>query len=467
MNTSPHTRIPRAALALIAAGLLAACLPAPAPTAAPTLTAAPGPTAEPAPRPNFLIIIADDMRYDQLDYLPRTREALFEQGVEFTRAYVTTPLCCPSRASVLTGLYAYHHQVTDNDVRLRRRTVVEALHGAGYFTGLVGKYLNSYPLQGRGDPPLPEFDRWVGMQSGGSHARYFDPELQIDGEWQVVEGYQTFILRDYALSFLSEAAERGQPFLLLFDPYAPHVPALPVARDQHLYPEVGAPQTPDFNEPDVSDKPEWLQGFDPLNEEQVSSLAALRRRQAQTLHGLDEAIVELLDALDALAMREDTLVIFLSDNGYLLGEHRIPAAKAAVYEMAAHVPFAVRYPALIDAPRVDAALVANIDIAPTLYALAGVEPFYPLDGQSLVPLLADPAAPWREHLLIEGFGKTGSSPPFAAIHTGRYVYVETPGDRSELYDLAIDPYQLENLIDRPEQAGLIRDLQARLAAYER
>jgi len=418
--------------------------------------------------PNILLIVSDDQRYDSMPYMPRTMARIFDEGINFEHAYVTTSRCCPSRASILTGMYAHNHQVILNSDPLNQSTFVEKLAEAGYFTGLVGKYLNSYPVT-PADPPRPEFDYWIGMISGPNNARYFDTELNVNGIWQAHEGYQTFILRDYALEFLEQAAGQEAPFFLLFAPYAPHLPAIPAPGDEALYTDESLPLPPNFNPVDMNGKPAWLRALPLLEPDQIESTQRDRLHQLQTLNAFDAAIEDLLNKLESQDELENTVVIYLSDNGLFLGEHRLPIGKIYVYEESMHVPLAIRYPDLIKEPRTETNIVGNIDLAPTILELAGLEPPENMDGRSLVPLMRERnVTEWREALLLEGWpinvAYVGNSPPFQAMHTGRYVYVETEGDLPELYDLESDPFQLTNEISNPAYGDILATLQQALAA---
>lgn len=402
-------------------------------------------------RPNFLIIVTDDQRADTFteEFMPKTLAMLVNQGVSFERGYVTTPLCCPSRSSILTGMYARNHGVLRNPDPLLQTTFVERLHEAGYHTGLVGKYLNSWDGSAR-----PEFDSWVAHAGGGS--RYFDPRLNVNGEWSVHPGYITYILRDYALDFL-RGAPSDRPFAFLWTPNAPHAAADPAPGDEELYPDLPLHRPPSFNEADVSDKPAWVQARRSLTAAQIAAIDTFRRKQLQTLKPVDDAIGQMLTLLEEQGRLDDTLVVFLADNGYFWGEHRINQGKNRVYEESQKVPFALRYPRLVRGPRVESRLVANIDIAPTIYQLAGLPIPAEVDGFSLVPLMRG-TRHWREDLLLESW----PAQPYAAIHTERYVYVETEADSPELYDLELDPYQLENVVDDPDYAKVVEELRGRL-----
>jgi arylsulfatase A-like enzyme len=316
---------------------------------------------------------------------------------------------------------------------------------------------------------------------GGAH-RYIDPRLNVNGMWSEHKGHITHLFRDYALEFLNRESQQEKPFVLLFTPNAPHFstsgPSRPPARDLHppdpapgdekLYESLTLHRPPNFNKRDLFDKPRWFQSRALLTPELIAMIDAFRRKQLQSLNALDLAIDSLLTALAAQGKLDDTLVFYLSDNGLFWGEHRSPGGKGAVYQEASRVPFAVRYPRLVKEPRVDMALLANIDVAPTIYELAGIPTPPEVDGRSLVPLLTGKNTPvrWREELLIEGWPapervEQGRA-PYAAIHTGRYVYVETEGDKPELYDLTTDPYQIQNQVDNPAYAPVVTDLKARL-----
>ncbi len=426
-----------------------------------------GAPGDPAPgeRPNFLIIVTDDQRYGTMEYMPRTQARIFDQGVTFTDAYVTTSLCGPSRASILTGMYAHNHNVRENDDPLEEGTFVQALHDAGYYTGIVGKYVNAWGKT-PGDEPRPEFDFWVAHGGMGGGGDYFEPLLNVNGTWVEYTDYFTYVVRDHALDFLAQAGQRDQPFLLIFALHAPHSPADPAPGDESLYLDLPVQRPPNFDEADVSDKPAWLQETSPLTSEQVTRLDEFRLKQLQSLNAADEVIESVLEELDRQGTLDNTVVFFLSDNGVVLGEHRLERVKRVVYQEAVHVPFALRYPALVPERRVESALVANIDIAPTVYELAGLPIPRRVDGLSLVSLLRGENG-WRDSLLLEAWAKRYS---YQAIHTGRYVYVDVGAGlksgedigETELYDLADDPYQLENRSGDPAYADLEADLRQRL-----
>lgn len=403
-------------------------------------------------RPNFLIILTDDQRADTMQFMPRTKARIFDEGVTFEHAYITTPLCGPSRRSVLTGMYAHTHGTFDNaEENFDDETFIDHLADSGYFTGLVGKYANTW----KGEP-RPEFDYWVSFKNGES--RYTNPRLNVNGEWLRHQGeYITDVFGRYAIDFIETASGKNKPFCLFFAPNAPHEPSTPAEQDASSTLEM--PELPpSYNEADVSDKPNWLANAPLLNDVDAQNLEGFKRDQILTLISLDRVIDAILDRLAEKGLLDTTAVFFLSDNGKLWGEHRW-TTKNSVYEEVTRVPFALRYPPLTMSIPVEERVIANIDIAPTLYDLANISMPERVDGESLTGLFETSDIPWREGILIEGWPGRGD---YSAYHTGNYVYVETVGDKSEFYDLKNDPYQLNNMIDAPEYQELIEHMRTKL-----
>ncbi|MCB0320762.1 MAG: sulfatase [Bdellovibrionales bacterium] len=416
-----------------------------------------------AEKPNILLIVTDDQRYDDLDdFMPFTKETIFNAGLQFAKGYITTPACCPSRATILTGKYASEHKVTGNRYVLEQKTVVQRLHEAGeYFTGIIGKYLNTWPGDQRS-----EFDYWVTFAGGST--QYYNPTLNVNGTWQKTPGYITNLFRDYTLEFLDRATESNKPFFCYLAVNAPHSPTTPEQDDRRLFLNFPKSRPPSFAEGNRSDKPKWLRRIEPLSPHKIAQIDDFRLRQRQTLASVDRAIAAILQKLDDEGKLENTAIIFISDNGVMSGEHGL-TSKDTVYEEAIHVPFAIRYPGVIESGVSDA-LVANIDIAPTVYELAGLPVPGDVSGTSLLQLHS-PELEWRKELLIEGFRAKGPRTPFSAVHTGDFVYVENadkyPGfdvNRTELYDLKADPYQLTNVTHSKEYLEIKKDLHSRLDA---
>lgn len=451
------TPILRATVLLFIALALASAL------VAPPLT---GPARAAAEPPSIVVIMTDDQRWDTLWAMPTVQAELMAKGVTFTNAFVSNSLCCPSRASTLTGAYSHTTGVWRNqppyggwDSFVDASTVGTWLQAAGYRTGLFGKYLNRYwtPAYETGYVP-PGWDRWVAFPRSG----YFDYDLNVDGEivhhGSAPEDYSTRVLAQEVASFIR--SEPG-PLLAWFTPYAPHNPATPEPRYADAFSDLPRWRPPSYNERDVSDKPSWLQAVKPLDAEKRARKDAFRLDQYRTLLSVDDAVGEILAALADTGRLPNTLIVFLSDNGMLWGEHRW-GTKRVAFEEAIRIPMVVRYDPLVRTPREDPSFVLNIDVAPTAAELAGIEA-PGADGASLLPLLADPGAPWREDFLLEHLEKRRDRlPTYCGVRTDRYVYVMYRTDEAELYDLTADPYQLTNLAGDPTMAAEEHRLRSRL-----
>ncbi len=399
-------------------------------------------------RPNILLIITDDQRIGTMEYMPETQKLIFDQGVEFAQGFDTTPFCCPSRSSILTGMYAHNHGVLVNEKTLKFRTLVNDLHENGYYTGLIGKYLNSWKGAQR-----PEFDYWVSFYRGDSV--YYSPDLNVNGVWGPREGYITYLFRDYMLDFLDKAAWSRKPFLMVLSFNAPHAPTTPANEDLELFQDLEPHRPPSFNEEDISDKPASITGKDFLTEKKITLIDKDRRNQILTLQPVDRSIAAIIQKMEAMGTLDNTMIIYLSDNGKHWGEHRLDG-KSSAYEESIRVPFAMRYPPLIPTPYVENRLVANIDIAPTIYQLAGLPIPEKVDGISMFKLF-DGKSDWRTSLLLEAWPSRGH---WSAIRTGDSIYIETVDDVSEFYDLTTDPFELENAINLPQYQAEIAELKA-------
>ena len=401
-------------------------------------------------RPNFIIILTDDQRYDTMQYMPKTQELIFDQGVTFSHGYVNSPLCGPSRANILTGMHVHNHQVKDNNSNLKIGTFVEDLQENGYFTGLVGKYINKW----KGEP-RPEYDYWASIFRDSSP--YYTPDININGTWHwQMDGYITDLMRDLVIDFVDEASRKLRPFFLLFALTAPHDPATPAIEDEGLYSDLPPHRPPNFNEEDFSDKPASITHKKILDDEQIEKIETFRKKQILTLVSTDRAIEKIVNKLEEENELDNTVIIFLSDNGKHWGEHRLDS-KGSAYEESVRVPFALRYPPLVPKPYTEDRLVGSVDIAPTLYDLAKLPIPENIDGNSLVPLLT--GGKWRDKMYLECWPSRGH---WEAMHTGRYKYIETEQHISEFYDLEKDPYELENQINNPEYQEIIAELQGAL-----
>jgi len=422
--------------------------------------------AQEAERPSILLIVTDDQRWDTLWSMPEVQRSLVERGVTFSESFTTSSLCCPSRASILTGQYPHTTGVYRQALPYGgfksfddSTTIATVLHAGGYRTGFFGKYLDSYQADALAGYVPPGWDRWVAFV----HSEYLDYGLTIDGTVRRygidAEDYSTDVLAGETEDFI-----RGSdgPVFAVYAPPAPHDPAIPAAEDDSLFAGLPPCRPPPFNEPDVSDKPAHVQAFTPLGPDRTAHDDALRIDQYRTLQAIDRAVARLLDALEDTGRLEDALVIFTSDNGLHWGEHRW-VKKEVPYEEAIRVPLVIRADRIASpAGRTDGHLVANIDLAPTIAAAAGL-PLPNAEGRSLLPLLESRSEGWRHALLIEHLRGANPIPTYCAVRTSRYLFATYETGDQELYDLEEDPFELTNLAgDVPALQNRLEDVLERL-----
>jgi arylsulfatase A-like enzyme len=418
-------------------------------------------------RPNIVLIVTDDQRADTLFAMPNVRDLLGGHGVAFPNAFVTTPYCCPSRASILTGLYSHHTGVLSDrppdggaPAFDDRSTLATWLHDAGYHTAFVGKYLNAYDRIGETYVP-PGWDEWDAIASEPIGSHYYDYTLSENGRLVRYGNdgldYSTTVLTRRALDFVDGAPT---PFFLELAPIAPHRPAIPAPGDAGRFADVSLNHSPAFDEPDLSDKP-WAAERAAMSPRAKRFADELRRSMLDSLVEVDRAVGTLVDELGREGVLDRTVIAFTSDNGMLLGEHRL-GGKLWPYEESIRVPLVVRSPWIDDAV-VDERLALNIDLAPTFAALAGVTPAAGVDGRSFAALLRgdDEPRPWRTAFEVEYLGHEhppGSPPVYRAVRTERYLFVRYGNGWRELYDLRVDPNELVNLADEASSRDVERSL---------
>ena len=437
-----------------------------------------------ATQPNFVVIVVDDLDLAAVARMPAVNRRLVATGATFNRFFATTPLCCPSRASILRGQYAHNHGVlrnTGDDAGFAAfkatgnedYTIATALQGAGYETALIGKYLNGYAFPRNDNTYIPPgWDFWV---AGVDHDAYnnFNYALNVNGEivnhGSEERDYLTDVLAAHALDFLDTAAGLDRSFFLYLAPYAPHSPSTPAPRHDGIFAGETAPRGPAFNERNIQDKPDWVK-TSRLSEERISRIDSAYRDRLESLMAVDEMVDVVVQRLAEHHVLSSTYILFLSDNGYFLGEHRQPHGKDAPYDAASRVPLIVRGPGIMKGATIEE-IALNIDLFPTIADLAGVPAPSFVDGRSVVPLLTGTDLGWRQVALIEGFGKEtesneggeASTPAFAALRSRDVLYTEYETGERELYDLRNDPHQLSNVAqDAP--STLLREYSRRLKA---
>lgn len=407
----------------------------------------------PAPAPNVLVVVTDDQRADATAVMPRTREWLAEGGTTFPEAYVTTPLCCPSRSSILSGRYAHNHGVRTNGegaVLDQDSTLPARLARAGYRSAISGKFLLFWDL----DRPPPHFDRYA-ITNG---TQYHGDEFAVDGQRRSVPEYSTSFIGERALEYLDDfEVDDDRPWFLYVAPQAAHSPY--VAEDRYAASAVPAWRPgPGVSEADRSDKPPFVRDYHFT----ADKAAGLRSAQLRTLRSVDDLMAALERRLVDLDEERDTLVVFTSDNGYMWGEHGL-RSKSLPYTESIRVPFLVRWPGRIPSGKRDSRLVSTADIAPTVLAAAGIDPAPSdprFDGRSLL----GPSSRRRTRLLVEYAEDPFFPYPTWAVLRGRdfqYVeYYDREGGAdaarvtfNEFYDLRTDAAQLENLLGDGDPAN--------------
>ena len=415
-------------------------------------------------RPNVVLILTDDQRWDTLAAMPNVQRLLVQQGVTFSNAFVDDPLCCPSRASILTGKYPHSTGVWQNAPPQGgfpafddRSTVATWLHDAGYHTGLVGKYLNRYETS----YIPPGWDSWAAFDGSASrYALYYRYVLNVNGHPEVHGGgpgdYSTSVLTRHAVDFICGAPQG--PLFLSFDPYGPHWPYTPAPGDQY-HGSISAPG-PGYDEADVSDKPGWIRRIPRFDARRNAQVDQIRRATYDTLISLDRSVGEIVDALQRTGRLQNTLLVFTSDNGISWGEHRW-VDKVAPYDESIRVPMVVRYDPVTAsrAGTTDPRLVVNIDLAPTFAEAAGV-PAPGAEGRSFLPLLAGEHVRWRHDFAIEHLEDV-QIPTYCGVRGTRWAYVAYGTGEEELYDLKRDPYELSNIAGSPRAAPTLLRLRER------
>lgn len=443
-----------------------------------------GEPSEPTGRRNVVFVLSDDHRWDFMSFVPGSprfletpnMDRMAREGAHLANAFVSTSLCSPSRASILTGQYMHHHRVVDNQRPVPKGTVFfpQHLQQAGYRTAFIGKWHMGHDS----DEPRPGFDHWVSFRGQGE---YFDPELNIDGQRQKLEGYTTDILAGQAIQWLEHQREAAQPFFLYLSFKAVHYPFQPAPRHKGRYRDqpIDYPETMANTEQNYHSQPRWVRdrrygihGIDhmetgALDKDPVPDFDDLYHSYCETVHGLDENLGRVLDCLDRGGLSRNTLVIYMGDNGFHLGEHGFYDKRDA-FETSIRVPMLAYAPGWIQPGTRVSQLVQNIDIAPTILDSCGIPAPAEarIDGRSFLPLLRGQDVAWRDHILYEYHWEWNfpATPTTLAIRTDRWKYVFSHGlwDRNGFYDLQTDPYERHNLIDVPHFQPQIQQLEQQL-----
>lgn len=445
---------------------------------------------ESPPEPNLLVILTDDHRHDALGFLDHpfletpALDRIAREGVYFENAVVTTSLCSPSRASILTGLYAHNHRVIDNYNPIPEGLVYfpSYLQDAGYETAFIGKW----HMGGEIDHVQPGFDHWVAFKGQGVY--FADPSdaevkgryvpqvnrdgFNVNGEREPQEGYITDVLTDYAEDWLGER-DGEEPWMLYLSHKAVHADFLPANRHAYSYEEetFEPPKTWVEMPEAFRDVPLWVRNqYNSRHGAQFAyytdlDLGTYYKRYCETIRAVDESTNRLLESLEESGELDNTVILYLGDNGFLFGEKGL-IDKRNAYEASVRIPMLLRYPGTVEAGQVRKEVVANIDVGPTLLDFAGVEVPEQMDGMSFRPLVTGESEEWRDYLLYEYYWERNypHTPTTHAVLGERFKYIRYHGvwDVDELFDLEEDPEERINLINDPDYADTIEKLNRRL-----
>ena len=423
---------------------------------------------------NVLFILTDDQRYDAFGF--RRGQSFFEtpnldaiarDGVYLPNAFVTTALCSPSRASILTGLYAHRHRVVDNDSPLPGDLVYfpQYLQRAGYETAFIGKW----HMGGHIDHPQPGFNHWVSFKGQGSYLPGKDG-FNVNGKPVPQRGYITDELTNYALQWLS-GRRSNKPFMLYLSHKAVHAEFIPAERHRGRYQDEKFLPPKTMNLANVEGAPMWVQNqrnsWHGVEFPYHSSLdiGEYYKRYAETMLAVDEGLGRIVELLKAKGWLDSTLIIFMGDNGFSFGEHGL-IDKRTAYEESMRVPMVMQCPELFRGGSVVSQVVANIDIAPTILEAAGLKAPDYMDGRSFLPLAEGKPASWRDFLLYEYYWEWPfpQTPTTFALRGEQYKYIHYYGlwDINELYDIKADPLESRNLINSADHQQLVDRLRTQL-----
>ena len=428
---------------------------------------------------NVVFILSDDHRYDAMGFMGHpflktpAMDSLAGQGVHLKNAFVTTSLCSPSRASILTGLYTHKHRVIDNNRRVPAGTrfFPEWLQAAGYRTAFIGKW----HMGGESDEPRPGFDHWVSFRGQGHYLPGRNITLNVNGERVPQKGYITDELTDYAIDWLKQRKPAGKPFFLYLSHKAVHAGFTPAKRHRGTYADAvfTRPETQDPAHGDPDHRPRWVRdqrnswhGVDFPYHSKLD-IGRYYKDYCEALLAVDESIQRIMDQLEAMGIADETLVIYMGDNGFMFGEHGL-IDKRVAYETSIRVPMLMRCPDLFQGGTVVDQVVANIDIAPTILEAAGLKTPEHMDGASMIPLAQGREVPWRDHFLYIYYWEKNypQSPTVFCLRGDRYKLMHYYGlwDSDELYDIREDPTESYNLIADPKYDTIQREMADKLYA---
>ncbi len=462
-------------------------------------------------KPNIILFLTDDETAPDLSNTPKVQSLLVSQGTTFSKFYFNIAQCCPSRSSIQRGQYSHNTQIQGNDIPSggftkffnlgeQNSTVATMLQNAQYTTVLMGKYLNNYPAGAPQQNYIPP--GWTEFYSPIDHGGYSEFNYTLNDNGTLVfhgntpADYLTDLIASKSADFINRNLNNSNPLFMYISPYCPHHPATPPDRYSKLFLGAKSTRSPSYNETDVSDKPSWINTLPLLTKLQRNGMDSLYRKRLQCLQAVDDLVETTINALQATGRLSNSYIFFLSDNGFHEGQHRLLQGKDTAYEEDINFPLVVRGPGVLAGQTNNSNLIGNIDLLPTFADLAGIQPPADLtvDGRSFASLLAGGTSStgWRNSYLIErGALDTATEsasiksdsepldsprilvankvlyfpPPYTALRTNDYLYVEYTAGEKEFYNVTLDPYELTNTYSSADP-GLLSSLSSILHSLQ-
>lgn len=456
VHRSNHSTLRRCGAALLSVLVIAGCAAAKGATGSHPSS----PRASGATKPNIVVIEIDDMRYDELPYLPKTLALL--PGLQFSRAYVSTSLCCPSRAAFLSGQYVQNHKVFNNNAYgnfNHNNTIATWLSASGYFTSEIGKYMNGYTCA-KARPS--GWTHWQALCANvyGMFKYGINDNGVVRSYGSAAADYQTKVLGDRAVATVAEGAASGKPYFLWVTPVAPHSGSGSRVEAKYAtdYSTWQLPKHADFNEADVADKPAWVRAIPKISNAKVDSIRKSEVVRLRMLRSVDDLVERTVQAVEAQGHLSNTMFVITSDNGFMRGEHRVPSGKEVMYQSSMQIPLLLSGPGIPIGT--SDALVLNTDVPATIAEWAQATAGRTVDGRSLTPLVTDAHA-FDHRVSFHSQVPDPTNPQHPGgfgLQADQFSYFELDTGEKELYDRSVDPYETTNVVAVPQYAPVVAQL---------
>jgi predicted acyl esterase/arylsulfatase A-like enzyme len=450
-------------------------------------------------KPNIIFFLVDDLdlKLDTMKYAPKIKKHMADAGATFTQFFISNTLCCPSRSTIQRGQFSHNNKVLTNggpdggfqrflDVGNEDSNIATWLQASGYSTVFMGKYLNGYPNQSKPTHVPKGWSEWFSPAKGNAYGCY---NYTMNENGKLVEygsdpdDHINDVMSVKAVDFISRKSKESNPFFAYISSYSPHSPATPAKRHEKLFPNLKAPRTPNFNEEDVSDKPGRIGAKKKLTDREIAGIDRDYGLRVRSMQSVDDMVENVVKALEKAGQIDNTYLVFISDNGFHLGQHRLPGGKGTAYEEDILVPCYIRGPGIKAGSTVSEYLTGNVDLASTFADMADVTSPDFVDGRSILPLAkGEKQKTWRNAYFIEFYpfqrpkaafalmkegiyedfdadedeGRNTSTASYIAIRTKTHTYIEHQTGEKEFYDINKDPWQLENQAEKTDKSLLAK-----------